>query len=101
MKIRFLTLLLFALSPPLFAEAIPKGYEPFLLGYKTCMESFDHEKRIACLEDSLARLLALSIHRLGADSAKTTEMLSIKECGPERSTDALLCRIKVVDFWIH
>jgi len=101
MKTQLLALLLFALSGSLLAEVIPKDYEPFLPGYKFCMESFDQEKRLACLESSLAGLQARSLHRNGPDGAKTTETLSIKECGSERSTDALLCRIKVIDFLAH
>lgn len=83
------------------AQAIPEKYEPFLLSYKSCMSIFDQEKRLSCLEERIDGLQALSLHRNGEDGAKITDELSIKECGAERSTDALLCRIRVIDFWIH
>ena len=90
-----------ALAFSSMAFAVPDDYQPVLLSYKTCMSIFDQEKRLACLEKSLDGLQALSLHRNGADGAETTHKLSIKECGNERSTDTLLCRIRVTDYWIH
>jgi len=57
-------------------------------------------KRSVCLEERIDGLQALSLHGNGEDGAKTTNELSIKECGAERSTDTLLCRIRVIDFWV-
>ena len=83
------------------AQAIPDKYEPFLPSYKSCMSIFNQEKRLSCLEEHIEGLQSLSRHRNSEDGAKATEELSIKECGSERCTDALLCRIRVIDFWVH
>ena len=83
------------------AKAIPDNYEPFLPNYKSCIMIFDQEKRLSCLEERIDGLQVLSRHRNGKDGAKITDELSIKECGDERSTDTLLCRIRVIDFWVH
>ena len=83
------------------AQSIPEKYEPALPSYKSCMIIFDQEKRLSCLEERIDGLQALSVHRNGEDGAKATNDLSIKKCGVQRSTDALLCRIRVIDFWIH
>jgi len=99
MKIAVLTVLL--VMSLAHAQAIPDKYEPFLLSYKSCMSIFDQEKRLSCLEENIDGLQALSLHRNGEDGAKTTNALSKKQCGTERSTDTLLCRIRVIDFWIH
>lgn len=99
MKIAVLTVLL--VMSLAHAQAIPDKYQPILPGYKSCMSIFDQEKRLSCLEGRIDGLQALSLHRNGEDGAKTTNKLSIKECGADRSTDTLLCRIRVIDFWVH
>jgi len=98
---RIALLIMFLVTALAHAQAIPDKYEPFLLSYKSCMSIFDHEKRLFCLEERIDGLQVLSRHRNGEDGAKITDELSIKECGAERSTDTLLCRIRVIDFWVH
>ena len=99
MRVTVLIMLFF--TELIHAQAIPSNYEPLLPSYKSCMGIFDQEKRLSCLEKSIDGLQALSLHRNGEDGAKITKELSIKECGTERSTDTLLCRIRAIDFWIH
>jgi len=99
MKIVVLTVLL--VTALAHAQAIPDNYEPLLPSYKSCMSIFEQEKALSCLEERIDGLQALSLHRNGEDGARTTKEHSVKECGAERSTDALLCRIRVIDFWIH
>jgi hypothetical protein len=98
---RIVLLIMLLVTALAHAQAIPDKYEPFLSSYKSCMSIFNQEKRLSCLEERIDGLQALSVHRNGEDGAKATNDLSIKECGVQRSTDALLCRIRVIDFWIH
>ena len=83
------------------ASAIPENYEPHLPSYKICMDMFDQERRISCLGKGVDGLLAIGLHRKGADGVDAMRQLAIKECGAEKSTDTLLCQIRVIDFWIH
>lgn len=99
MRITLLIMLL--VTNLVHAQSIPDKYEPVLPSYKSCMIIFDQEKRLSCLEERIDGLQALSVHRNGEDGAKATKDFSIKECGVQRSTDSLLCRIRVIDFWIH
>ena len=98
---RIALLIMFLVPALAHAQAIPDKYEPFLQSYKSCMTIFDQEQRLSCLEERIDGLQALSLHRNGEDGAKSTNELSIKECGAVRSTDVMLCRIRVIDFWIH
>ena len=83
------------------ASALPENYEPHLPSYKTCMDLLDQDKRTSCLEKRIDGLLALGLHRKGADGVDAMRQLATKECGAEKSTDTLLCQIRVIDFWIH
>ena len=83
------------------ASAIPENYEPHLPSYKICMDMFDQERRISCLGEGIDGLLALGLHRKGADGVDAMRQLATKECGAEKSTGTLLCQIRVIDFWIH
>ena len=97
-----ISILIMLLAPALaHTQVIPDKYEPFLPSYKSCMDIFNQEKRLSCLEERIDGLKALSVHRNGEDGAKITNELSKKQCGTERSTDTLLCRIRVIDFWVH
>ena len=98
---RIALLIMFLVTALVHAQAIPDKYEPILPVYKSCMSIFDQEKRLSCLEERIDWLQALSLHRNGEDGERATNDLALKECGAERSTDALLCRIRVIDFWVH
>ena len=70
------------------------------VGVFVCLEAV-RSGMLSCLEETISGLQALSLHGNGEDGAEITNNLSIKECGGNRSLDALLCRVRVIDFWIH
>jgi len=102
MKNLFRNTLVMGMLPVMaFSSPIPDKYEPFLRSYESCMIIFDQERRTICLEERINGLLALGLHRKGADGVDAMRQLATKECGAEKSTDTLLCQIRVIDFWIH
>ena len=94
-------ILIFLLVSNSLASSIPDNYQPHFPGYLTCLDHVNLDIKLSCLEETISGLQALSLHRNGEDGAEITNNLSIKECGGNRSLDALLCRVRVIDFWIH
>ena len=98
---KFVLAIFFIFSIPVHANPVHDNYQPYLTTYKSCMDIFEQESRLDCLENSINGLRALSLHRNGEDGSEASNWLATNKCGVERTVDSLLCRIRIIDFWAH